>query len=654
MPHRLAQLLTSDVPDPVPGDAPLLVPTGMAAWVASRLPDGHAMRAALQPHRLSLLARQMVQRRNVVSLLAGLETAGVECVLLKGFMLAELAYPVPGARPYGDVDVLLHERDLPRLLEVAARLGWRDDGFSGNPGRWNHEIAHLYSPDGQVRLLSIPRDTWVNVPGWGYGKINSANRRGGPDTLVQAVQQLTGLHVDAHALLSLNALRDLTDAAGGVNLTVPEDMRYDDTAGRLHINLKAGPQHLNGQQAEGFLRFRHDALGDIGRVSRQQMFLGALAARLRSPLNAWRLPAVVGARVASQIIRQDDWVVIDGDAGVVIVNPSPIVLAEYSFKQRQIAVDRERLARLKHTPAVTLDGERIDLLANIEQPADADAALAVGAVGVGLFRTEFLFMGRNGKLPDEEEQYQAYRGAVEGMHGLPVTIRTVDIGADKPLDRNARDDHLNPALGLRAIRWSLADPAMFLTQLRAILRAAAHGKVNLLIPMVAHLHEIQQTKALLAKARDQLDLRGEVYGTVRLGAMIEVPAAALSVSMFLKHFDYLSIGTNDLIQYTLAIDRVDEGVAHLYDPLHPAVLKLLAGTIAESNAQGKPVSVCGEMAGDVAMTRLLLGLGLRVFSMHPSQILAVKQQILRADTRKLRTWAQDVISSDDPATAMAD
>jgi len=152
MPHRLAQLLTSDVPDPVPGDAPLLVPTGMAAWVASRLPDGHAMRAALQPHRLSLLARQMVQRRNVVSLLAGLETAGVECVLLKGFMLAELAYPVPGARPYGDVDVLLHERDLPRLLEVAARLGWRDDGFSGNPGRWNHEIAHLYSPDGQVRL----------------------------------------------------------------------------------------------------------------------------------------------------------------------------------------------------------------------------------------------------------------------------------------------------------------------------------------------------------------------------------------------------------------------------------------------------------------------------------------------------------------------
>jgi len=366
------------------------------------------------------------------------------------------------------------------------------------------------------------------------------------------------------------------------------------------------------------------------------------------------IPAVVGARVASQIIRQDDWVVIDGDAGVVIVNPSPIVLAEYSFKQRQIAVDRERLARLKHTPAVTLDGERIDLLANIEQPADADAALAVGAVGVGLFRTEFLFMGRNGKLPDEEEQYQAYRGAVEGMHGLPVTIRTVDIGADKPLDRNARDDHLNPALGLRAIRWSLADPAMFLTQLRAILRAAAHGKVNLLIPMVAHLHEIQQTKALLAKARDQLDLRGEVYGTVRLGAMIEVPAAALSVSMFLKHFDYLSIGTNDLIQYTLAIDRVDEGVAHLYDPLHPAVLKLLAGTIAESNAQGKPVSVCGEMAGDVAMTRLLLGLGLRVFSMHPSQILAVKQQILRADTRKLRTWAQDVISSDDPATAMAD
>jgi phosphotransferase system enzyme I (PtsI) len=369
------------------------------------------------------------------------------------------------------------------------------------------------------------------------------------------------------------------------------------------------------------------------------------------------IPAVVGARSASHLIAQDDWVIIDGDAGVVVIDPSPVLLAEYGFKQRQGEVERERLSRLKNTPAVTLDGQKIELLANIEQPEDAVAALKAGAVGVGLFRTEFLFMGRNGKLPDEEEQYQAYRRAVEGMQGLPVTIRTVDVGADKPLDRGASravDDYLNPALGLRAIRWSLADPAMFLAQLRAILRAAAHGAVNLLVPMLAHASEIRQTLALVQRAREQLDARGQVYGAVRLGAMIEVPAAALTIPLFLRHFDFLSIGTNDLIQYTLAIDRADEAVSHLYDPVHPAVLQLLAGTIAQARAQGKGVSVCGEMAGDVAMTRLLLGLGLRSFSMHPSQILAVKQQILRCDTAKLAAWAQSVLVAEDPAALMAD
>jgi len=365
------------------------------------------------------------------------------------------------------------------------------------------------------------------------------------------------------------------------------------------------------------------------------------------------IPAVVGARTASQLVRQDDWIIIDGDAGVVIVNPSPIILAEYGFKQRQADLERERLLRLRHTPAITLDGQRIDLLANIEMPEDAPAALDVGAVGVGLFRSEFLFMGRAGALPDEEEQYLAYKRAVDGMKGLPVTIRTVDIGADKPLERTTKDEtHLNPALGLRAIRWSLADPAMFLTQLRAILRAAAHGQVHLLIPMLAHAREIKQTLALLDKARKQLDARGDVFGPVKVGAMIEVPAAALGVKMFLRHFDYLSIGTNDLIQYTLAIDRADELVAHLYDPLHPAVLRLLADTIAESRAQGKGVSVCGEMAGDPAMTRLLLGLGLRSFSMHPTQILAVKQEVIRADASRLEAWAQEVLASDEPAELM--
>ncbi|UUX96498.1 phosphoenolpyruvate--protein phosphotransferase [Aquabacterium sp. J223] len=368
------------------------------------------------------------------------------------------------------------------------------------------------------------------------------------------------------------------------------------------------------------------------------------------------IPAVVGAREASRLIRQDDWVVIDGDAGVVIVDPSPIVLEEYRFRQRQSDLERARLDRLRHTPAVTLDGQVVELMANIELPTDAPAALAAGAVGVGLFRSEFLFMNRNGHLPDEDEQYAAYRDAVLAMKGLPVTIRTVDVGADKPLERMSlqelRHEHaLNPALGRRAIRWSLSEPEMFMQQLRAILRAAAHGPVRLLIPMVAHLGEAKAALAAVARARQALVLSGQPAGDVMVGAMVEVPAAALVLPLFLQHFDFVSIGTNDLIQYTLAIDRADEAVAHLYDPWHPAVLQLLARAIEEAARAGKPVSVCGEMAGDPAFTELLLSMGLRSFSMHPSQIAAVKQRVLRADTRRLRTCLSQVLASDEPEQA---
>ena len=361
------------------------------------------------------------------------------------------------------------------------------------------------------------------------------------------------------------------------------------------------------------------------------------------------IPAVVGARGASHWVQQDDWVIIDGDQGVLIVDPSAIILAEYGFKQRHAQLERERLSRLRHTPALSLDGQRVELLAKIELPEDTAQAVAVGAVGVGLFRSEFLFMGREGELPNEDQQFEAYLKAVHGMKGLPVTIRTIDIGADKPLDRSQKEDqYLNPALGLRAIRWSLSEPAMFLTQLRAILRASSHGQVNLLIPMLAHAREIKQTLALLRQARSELDARGVPYGPMKLGAMIEVPAAALTLPLFLQHFDFLSIGTNDLIQYTLAIDRADESVAHLYDPLHPAVLGLIDNTIQAATAAGKGVSVCGEMAGDAQMTRLLLGLGLRSFSMHPTQILSVKQEILRTDISKLKDWAQAVIHAPEP------
>ena len=370
------------------------------------------------------------------------------------------------------------------------------------------------------------------------------------------------------------------------------------------------------------------------------------------------IPAVVGAREASRIIRQDDWVVIDGDAGIVIVDPSAIVLEEYRFRQRQSELGRERLARLRHTPAVTLDGERVELLANIEMPSDAAAALEAGAVGVGLFRSEFLFMNRAGELPGEDEQFEAYRAAVEAMRGLPVTIRTVDIGADKPLDRMSanelRHEHaLNPALGLRAIRWSLSEPGMFRQQLRAILRASAYGKVKLLIPMVAHLSEVLHTLEALARAKQQLTEAGRAFTAVQVGAMIEVPAAALVLPKFLRHFDFVSVGTNDLIQYTLAIDRADEAVAHLYDPWHPAVLGLLAQTIRQAHAAGKGVSVCGEMAGDPAFTELLLAMGLRSFSMHPSQIASIKQRVLRTDARRWAGQVEQVLSADDPEACCA-
>ncbi len=368
------------------------------------------------------------------------------------------------------------------------------------------------------------------------------------------------------------------------------------------------------------------------------------------------IPAVVGAREASRLIRQDDWVIIDGDDGVVLVNPPAIVLEEYRFRQRQSELERARLDRLRHTPAVTLDGQAVELLANIEMPGDGPAALASGAVGVGLFRSEFLFMNRNGDLPDEDEQFEAYRDAVLAMKGLPVTIRTVDVGADKPLERMSaqelRHEHgLNPALGLRAIRWSLSEPGMFRQQLRAMLRASAFGKVKILIPMVAHMGEIKLIMESLARARQQLEDQGRPFTRVEVGAMIEVPAAALLIKRFLLHFDFVSIGTNDLIQYTLAIDRADEAVAHLYDAWHPAVLALLQQTIDAAAQVGKPVSVCGEMAGDPAFTELLLAMGLRSFSMHPARISGIKQRVLRADTRVLRDLAVEVLSSDDPLAA---
>ena len=362
------------------------------------------------------------------------------------------------------------------------------------------------------------------------------------------------------------------------------------------------------------------------------------------------IPAVVGMGNASRLIEQDDWVIIDSDAGVVIVAPTTLVLDQYRERQLVLQKARKKLSKLKKTPAITQDGVEITLLANIELPQDAVTAVEAGANGVGLFRSEFLFMERTGQehqLPSEEQQFDAYRMAVTAMKGRPVTIRTLDVGADKPLD-SAEHNILNPALGLRAIRYCLAEPQLFLTQLRAILRASAFGPVKLLIPMMAHGFEIDQTLAMIEQAKASLAAEGKKFdANIPVGAMIEIPAAALSLPMFVKKLDFLSIGTNDLIQYTLAIDRADHEVAHLYDDLHPAILQLLHMVISAGQKADIPVSICGGMAGDLRLTRLLIGMGFRELSMPAALLPEIKQEILNTRMESLQMPVKKILRSYD-------
>lgn len=364
------------------------------------------------------------------------------------------------------------------------------------------------------------------------------------------------------------------------------------------------------------------------------------------------IPAAVGMQNASALISQDDWVIIDGDAGMVIVDPPQALMDQYRARQAELLRERKKLARLRKIPAVTRDGIPITLLANIEFPEDCAAAMEAGANGVGLFRSEFLFMGRTAHtnhLPTEDEQFEAYKSAVLAMKGRPVTIRTLDSGADKPLDE-AEESTANPALGLRAIRYCLSQPDMFLVQLRAILRASAFGPIKLLIPLITHAFEIDRTLALIEQAKQQLrESKRKFDPALPIGAMIEVPAAALTLPLFVKRLDFLSIGTNDLIQYTLAIDRVDHEVAHLYSALHPAVLFLLSNTIATAHKSALPISVCGEIAGEPGLCRLLLGMGLREFSMHPSQIPTIKQEILNTDLAAATAKTKKILRLHEPA-----
>ena len=362
-----------------------------------------------------------------------------------------------------------------------------------------------------------------------------------------------------------------------------------------------------------------------------------------------KIPAVVGLHHVRDLLEDDELIIVDGTRGVIIVAPDEQIVEEYRLRRSELEIERSKLNRLRDTRAATLDGEEVNLLANIEGPKDLPAVKSANADGIGLYRTEFLFIGRD-TLPDEEEQYEAYRAVVKALPGKPVTIRTFDVGADKALNGAQAREEPNPALGLRAVRYSLAEPKMFKTQLRALLRASAHGRLQIMVPMLAHAQEVDQCLTLLEKAKAELRAEKIKFDEgIRIGGMIEVPAAALSLGMFIRRLAFLSIGTNDLIQYTLAIDRSDEAVAHLYDPLHPAVLKLIAGTISSGARFGLPVSVCGEMAGDPLYTELLLGMGLRNFSMHPGSILEIKQQVLRADLGELAPKVQRILKMDEPA-----
>ena len=363
------------------------------------------------------------------------------------------------------------------------------------------------------------------------------------------------------------------------------------------------------------------------------------------------IPSVIGLRNARDLISENEWVIVDGINGVLIINPDDTVLAEYRGHMREYKNRKRALNKLKKTAATTEDGLNIELLANIESTEDIKQLHSAGADGVGLFRSEYLYLNRD-TLPTEDEQYEVYSTLIKKLKGKQLTIRTVDLGVDKNprwFGQNATPNgSLNPALGLTGIRLCLAEPVMFRTQMRAILRASAQGKVNMMWPMIASLTELKQCMVHFETAKRQLAERGEEYGEVSLGCMIEIPSAALTVGSLLKLVDFISIGTNDLIQYTLSVDRGDDSVSHLYQPGHPAVLKLLQHIIRTANRMGKSVSVCGEMAGDSTYTRLLLGMGLRRFSMNPSNLLTIKDIVLRSHTGRLEEESARLMRNEDP------
>ena len=425
-------------------------------------------------------------------------------------------------------------------------------------------------------------------------------------------------------------------AGSGNELNLDANL-LDDTILITHDLSPADTVHLKEQRVTAFVT-------DAGGPTSHTAILG----------RSLDIPSVIGLRNARRLISEHEWVIVDGINGVLIINPDDIVLAEYRRKLRAYKSKQRELNKLKDTAATTEDGTQIELYANIENAEDIKALHKFGADGVGLFRSEYLYLNRD-TLPDEEEQYGVYADIVKKMKGKPLTIRTVDLGVDKNPrwfgQNGTPNGSLNPALGLTGIRLCLAEPVMFRTQMRAILRAAAHGPVKMMWPMIASVSELKQCLTHLDTARRQLAERGEAFGEVSAGCMIEIPSAALTVSSLLKPVDFVSIGTNDLIQYTLSVDRGDDAVSYLYQPAHPAVLRLLAHIIRTANRMNKTVSLCGEMAGDTTFTRLLLGMGLRSFSMNTNNLLAVKDIVIHSHIDHLEQEILRILRNEDPDKA---
>lgn len=408
----------------------------------------------------------------------------------------------------------------------------------------------------------------------------------------------------------------------------------DDTILIAHDLSAADTLFFKDQRIEGFVT-------DIGGPTSHTAILG----------RSLNIPSVIGVGNARQLISEHEWVIVDGIQGVLIIDPDELVLAEYRLRLKHYRSRLRALNKIKKTAAATLDGEEIELFANIESADDVKALHNIGADGVGLLRTEFVYLNRD-SLPEEEELYQLYSDIAKKLKGKPLTIRTVDLGVDK----NPRwfgtggtpNGSLNPALGLTGIRLCHAEPVMFRTQMRAVLRAAVHGKLRIMFPMISSLSELKQSLTHLDTARKQLAERQEKFGELEVGCMIEIPSAALTVSSLLKWVDFVSVGTNDLIQYTLSVDRSDDAVSYLYQPAHPAIIRLLAHIIRTANRMGKGVSVCGEMAGDTKYTRMLLGLGLRKFSMNINNLLDVKDVVLHSHTERLENEMAKLMRNEDP------